>query len=138
MSLEKILNKITDDAKAEADRVIQESRQRAEQIKGSARKEASVLTESILKESERRARLEASRIVTQARLERKIDVLSCKQALIDRVMEKAFQNEGLSPQGLKRIIIKKEGQSEEAFDEERLKDELRPRLEKFIADVLKL
>jgi vacuolar-type H+-ATPase subunit H len=138
MSLEKILKKIEDDAHQGADCIIQESRQRAEQIKGAAREEAAEMAESILKENERQARLEASRIVTQARLERKIDLLACKKELIDMVLDRAFQKESRGREGLKRIVIQKEGQREEAFDEKRLKDELRPRLEKYIADLLKI
>jgi len=138
MSLEKILKKITDDAQGEVDQIIQESQRRAEQIKDSSRKEVAVQAEAVLKESKRLAGLETSRIVTQARLERKIDVLSCKKELIDTVLEQAFRKAGENWGRLKRVVIDKEGQSEESLDEQMLKTELRPQLEKFIADVLKI
>jgi ATP synthase H subunit len=76
MSLEKILEKIIDDAQNEADDIILESKKKAEEIKEKARKEASNLLEAMLKEAERQGELEASRIVTKALLEKKINTLS--------------------------------------------------------------
>ena len=136
--LEKILKKITDDAHEEAARIIQESRQRAEQIKKTSREESAVLAETVLKESEKQAQLEISRIVTQARLERKIDILSCKKELIDQVIEEAFQKAAHDWSRMNKEVIDKEGRREEALDEKTLLDELRPKLEKFIADILKI
>ena len=138
MSLEKILKKIQDDAQAEANRIILENQQKAEEIKEAARKEGSELAASLVKEVERKGNLEASRIVTQARLERRIKILSCKKELIDEVLEKAFQKEGLGKKVLKRKIIMKDGEKEESFDEKKLKEELRPKLENYIAEVLKI
>ncbi|MGD2295714.1 MAG: V-type ATP synthase subunit E family protein [Candidatus Aminicenantes bacterium] len=138
MSLEKILKKITDDAQEEAAQIIQESRQKAEKIKEAARQEASLMAEAILKESEKETQLEASRIVTQARLKRKIDILACKKELIHTVLEKAFRRESKGSEGLKKIVIQKEGEREEVFDEQKVMDELRPHLEKLIADLLKI
>jgi len=39
---------------------------------------------------------------------------------------------------LKRIVVLKDGQREEEFDYRRLKDELRPKVEKEIVKLLKL
>lgn len=138
MSLEKILEKITHDAHEEAARIIQESRQRAEQIKKTFREASDVLAEAVLEESERQAQLEISRIVTQARLERNLDILSCKKEQIDQVLEKAFHEAAHNRASLKKEVIEKKGRSEEALDEKTLLDELRPKLEKFIADILKI
>lgn len=138
MSLEKILKRITDDAQAEADKIILENRRKAKEIKESARKEASKLAEELVREAERKARLEASRLVTQARLEKKINILSEQKDLIEEVLGKAFQKSIEGAKGLKRRIILKQGEREEPYDEERLKEELRSKLENEIIEALKI
>jgi vacuolar-type H+-ATPase subunit H len=136
MSLEKILDKIIDDANAEADKILVESREKAEKIKEEAEKKASELAEALVEEAERQGQLEASRLITQARLETKINILSRKKELIQEVMEKAFQKKILGEKILKRTIITKEGEREEDFDEDRLREELLSKLENEIVEVL--
>ncbi|MCK4931385.1 MAG: hypothetical protein KAT01_04395 [Candidatus Aminicenantes bacterium] len=138
MSLEKILNTIIEDAQAEAVAIVKESQSKAEKIKETARKEALELAEALHAEEERQGRLEASRLITQARLEGRIDILSTKKEIIEDVLAKALNKERSIIEKLKRRIIMKEGEREEAFDESRLLDEIRPQLEKFINDALKL
>ena len=138
MSLEKILEKIIDDAQTEADKIILESKKKAAEIKERARKEASGLAEALVKEVERQGHLEASRIITKARLEMKINTLSRKKELIEEVLEKAFQRGAKGKERLKRKIIMKEGESEEPYDEEKLKEELRSKLENEILEALKI
>jgi V/A-type H+-transporting ATPase subunit E len=138
MSLEKILQRIVDDAQAEAERIIQENKMKGEEIKEKSRQEASELADSLLEMSERKANLEASRLITQARLEGRLNLLSSKKKLIEEVLERAFQIEGLQEKRMKKEIVLKEGKREESFDEEKLKDELRPLLEGYIAKVLKI
>ena len=138
MSLEKILKRITDDAQAEADKIILENKRKAKEIKENAREEASKLAEELVKEAERKARLEASRLVTQSRLEKKINILSEQKDLIEEVLGKAFQKSIEGAKGLKRRIILKQGEREEPYDEERLKEELRSKLENEIMETLKI
>lgn len=138
MSLEKILKKIVDDGQAEADRIILENQKKAEEIKENARKETLELAEALLKEAEQQGNLEANRFITHARLEKRINILSRKKELIDEVLEKAFVKESLGKKSLKRKIILKDGEIEESFDEKKLKEELRPGLESYIAKVLKI
>lgn len=138
MSLEKIIEKILAEAQVEADRIIQESRLKAEDIKEKARIESQEHAEALLREVDRQGRLEASRLITQARLEKRIKTLSCKKELIDEVLEKAFQKENFADKGVKQKVIMKDGEKEVSFDKERLKQELRPRLEKAIVKALKL
>ncbi|MEE9500592.1 MAG: hypothetical protein V3V48_00820 [Candidatus Aminicenantaceae bacterium] len=138
MSLEKILNTIIEDAQAEAVAIVKESQSKAEEIKETARKEALELAEALHADEERQGRLEASRLITQARLEGRIDILSTKKEIIEDVLAKALNKERSIIEKLKRRIIMKEGEREEAFDESRLLDEIRPQLEKFINDALKL
>jgi vacuolar-type H+-ATPase subunit E/Vma4 len=138
MSLEKILKRITDDARAEADKIILENKRKAKEIKENAREEASKLAEELVREAERKARLEASRLVTQSRLEKKINILAEQKDLIEEVLGKAFQKSIKSAKGLKRKIILKQGEREEPYDEERLKEELRSKLENEIMETLKI
>ncbi len=138
MSLEKILNTIIEDAQAEAVAIVKESQSKAEEIKETVRKEALELAEALHAEEERQGRLEASRLITQARLEGRIDILSTKKEIIEDVLAKALDKERSSIGKLKRQIIMKKGEREEAFDESRLLDEIRPQMEKFINDALKL
>jgi len=58
--------------------------------------------------------------------------------LIDEVLEKAFQKLESEKTGLKRKIILKDGELEEFVNHEKLKQELRPKLEKDIVEVLKI
>lgn len=138
MSLEKILKKISDDAQAEADKIILENKRKADEIKENARIQASKLAEGLVKEAERQGRLEASRLVTQARLEKKLNILSRKKELVEGVLEKAFRKSIEGTKGLNRKIIMKQGEREEPYDKERLKEELRSKLENEIIEALKI
>jgi vacuolar-type H+-ATPase subunit H len=138
MSLEKILEKIISDAQSEADKIMLESQKKAEEIREKAQKEASDLAGVMLKEAERQGHLEASRLVTQARLEKKINMLSRKKELIEEVLEKAFMQGTRGKPGLKRKIIMKKGESEEPYDKEKLKEELRAKLENEILEALEI
>ena len=138
MSLEKILRRIQDDAEAEAARIIAESQKKAEEIKENTRQEALELSAALKKEIEREAELEANRLLTQARLEGKLKLLTRKKELIEQVLDRAFKEEDLIQKGLKKEIILKQGRREESFDQEKLKEELRPLLESYIVEVLNL
>jgi len=136
MSLEQILKRIVDDAQAEADRIVRENQEKAAEIKAKAEQEASGLAEAMVKEVDNQGGLETSRIITQARLEAKIRILSQKKELIQEVLDKAFQKQDLQKKGIKRKIITKEGEIEEPVEEERLREELRSKLENEIVEVL--
>lgn len=138
MSLEKIIERILEEARIEVERILQESRIKADDIKEKARIEGQEHAEALLDEVDRQGKLEASRLITQARLEKRIKILSCKKELIDKVLDRAFQKENLAERGVRQTIIMKDGEKEVSFDKERLKQEVRPLLEKDIAEVLKL
>jgi vacuolar-type H+-ATPase subunit E/Vma4 len=138
MSLEKILNTIIEDAQAEAVAIVKESQRKAEEIKEAVRREAEELALAIQAEEERLGRLEASRLITQARLEGRIDILATKKEIIEKVLAEALDRERSGIKKLKRQIILKTGEREEDFDESRLLEKIRPQLEKFINDALKL
>ena len=138
MSLENILQKISEDAQAEVNTIIDEIKAKAVEIKDQARREALFQSEALLLEEERKGKLEASRIVTQARLQKKLDILSCKKDLIDEVLAKAFQKEHFDSSSLMRKVILKDGEREESFDEQKMIEQIRPQLEKYICEVLDL
>jgi len=138
MSLEKIVDKILDEAREEAERIRSDSLRKADEIMQNARKTGDRQAAEILEQAERHGNLEASRLVTQARLEKRIKILKFKKDLIDEVLEKAFQKQEGDDIRLRRKIIRKDGESEEFIDREKLQQELRPRLEKDIAEVLKI
>jgi vacuolar-type H+-ATPase subunit E/Vma4 len=138
MSLEKILERILAGAQTEADRFIKESHRKADEIRKKAHQQGKEQAEALLEEVERQGRLEASRLVTQARLDKRIKILACKKELIDEVLDRAFQKERIEEKGLKQKIIMKDGEKEVSFDQEKLKQDLRPRLENEIAEVLKI
>jgi V/A-type H+-transporting ATPase subunit E len=138
MSLEKILDKILEDARLEAEQILQESHQKAEEITKKAQKQGERQASAILEQAERQGNLEASRLVTQARLEKRIKILRCKKDLIDGVLEKAFQNLEGDKLGLIRRVVRKDGEDEEVVEELKVKQALRPSLEKDIAEALKI
>lgn len=138
MSLEKILDKILEDARNEAERIHKESRSKAEEMLQIGRKKGEEQARSILEQAERQGNLEASRLITQARLEKRIQLLRTKKALIDEVLERAFQKQESDKIRLKRKIIQKDGERDEFIDRDKWKLELRPKLEKDIAEVLKI
>jgi vacuolar-type H+-ATPase subunit H len=138
MSLEKIVDKILDDARTEADLARAESLRKAEDIREEAKRQAEELAGALLREAEREARLEAGRIVTQARLEGRIDLLTAKKHLINEVLEKALAGAPVRDRSLTRMVILKDGEREEPFDRAMLLDEVRPGLESLIADILKI
>ena len=138
MSLKKIVDKILDDARAEADLTRAESLRKAEDIREEAKRQAEELAGALLREAEREARLEAGRIVTQARLEGRIELLTAKKALITEVLEKALAAAPVRGRSLTRMVILKDREREEPFDRAMLLDEVRPGLESLIADILKI
>ena len=138
MSLDSILNKITGDARAEAESVLSESRERAEAIRESADEEAGAAAEALLKERRRQADLEAGRLVTAARLDGKLRILRAKQDLIEEVLDDAFREVLQSASGLKRTVVLKDGERKEDLDAARLREDLRPELEPLVVEQLKL
>jgi len=138
MSLEKIVAKILDDARAEAERIAVEGGLRAESIKDEARREAEQQAWILLGEAGREAHLEAVRIVTQARLERKIELLAARKALVAEVLERAFAKASLENRRLTRKVVSRDGEKEETLDRARLMEELAPAMENLIVDILKI
>ncbi|MFA9453861.1 MAG: V-type ATP synthase subunit E family protein [Candidatus Aminicenantaceae bacterium] len=137
MSLESILEKIGREAQAERERIIRESREKAEKLRSEVELEAQKQSAQLLKESAREAELEAHRLVTQARLKKRLRLLALKKELVDEVLNQAFERQAEGSVSLKRQVVLKEGIREEILDRKTLKQELRPQLEGYIAELLK-
>jgi vacuolar-type H+-ATPase subunit H len=138
MSLETIVDRILGDARAEAERIVSDARAKAEAAKEEARANASRLADELLKQAEKEGRLEASRIVTQARLEKKIEILGVRRELIAEVLKRAFEKQAGAGGSLRKTVILKAGEKEEAFSREMLLDEIHPKLETIVLDLLKI
>lgn len=138
MGLDEILKKISSQAESEAHKVVEESQEKARQIKKSAEMEASKQAEEYLLHEKRRAEMEATRIMTQARLDKKMKILFCKKEIISQVLDEAFDQALKGKKDLKKTVVMKDGEKQSVLDKKRIKDELRPEMEGQIAEDLKL
>jgi vacuolar-type H+-ATPase subunit H len=138
MSLDIIIARVLDDARAEAERIKAESRRKADDLRSEDRRRAESLAEAFLREAEREAALEAGRIVTQARLERRIELLTARKALVAEVIEQALGKASFRDRVLSKTIVSRSGETVEPFERDKLLDELRPKLENIIAEILKI
>ena len=138
MSLESILEKIGQQAQSERDRILDETRERAQKIAAESEQATKDQAKLLLADVAQEAELEAHRLVTQARLQKKLRILSLKKSLVEEVLDAAFARIDPHAVSMKRQIVSKEGVMEESLDQATLKQELRPQLENFIADLLKI
>ena len=138
MSLESILEKIGQQAQSERDHILDETRERAQKIKAESEQAAKDQVELLLADVSQEAELDARRLVTQARLQKKLRIVSLKKSLVEEVLDAAFERIDPHAVSMKRQIVSKEGVKEESLDQATLKQELRPQLENFIADLLKI
>jgi len=138
MGLDEILKKISSQSESEASKIVEESREKAQKIKKTAKKEATEEAEEYLNNEKNRAEMEATRIMTQARLDKKMRVLFSKKEIIGQILDEAFDQALKGKKGLKKKVIMKDGERQTALDKEKIKDEIRPDLEAKIAEDLKL
>jgi len=138
MGLDEILKKISSQSESEASKIVEESREKAQKIKKTAKKEASEEAEEYLNDEKNRAEMEATRIMTQARLDKKMKVLFSKKEIIGQILDEAFELALKGKKGLEKKVIMKDGERQSALDKEKIKDEIRPDLEAKIAEDLKL
>ena len=138
MSLDIIIAKVLDDARAEAGRILAECRRKADALRAEEARRAESLAEAVRRESADEAALEAGRIVTQARLERRIELLAARKALVDEVLEQALAKGPLRDRVLSKTIVSRDGETREPFERAKLLEEIRPGLENPIAEILKI
>ncbi|MFW6140105.1 MAG: hypothetical protein ACOC5S_01980 [Acidobacteriota bacterium] len=138
MGLDEILKEISSQGESEAHKIVEESQRKAQQIKKEAEKEALKQAEEYLNNEIRRAEKEATRITTQARLDKKMKILFFKKEIINQVLDEAFDQALKGKKDLKKKVVMKDGEKQSALDKKRIKDELRPEMEGQIAEDLKL
>lgn len=92
MSLESILNRILNDANAQREKIIQEALQEANRIIQEAKLEAEGLYNTGIQKEKALYESQKQRLIVNARLEYKKNLLKAKQELIDAVFEKLKPN----------------------------------------------
>jgi V/A-type H+-transporting ATPase subunit E len=91
MSLEAIEMRILADARAEAERIIDEAQARAADIASHAADNGQRITEEILAEAESKAEEQRRRALGMAGLERRKELLQEKRYLLDTLFESAIR-----------------------------------------------
>ena len=86
-NLENLTNKILDDAKKEADRIIEESKKINEDIVNSKVKDANEKKKKILEKADTEAAMLKDRIISNAELKVRDEKLKAKQEVLNRVFE---------------------------------------------------
>ena len=138
MSLDIIIAKVLDDARAEAGRILAEHRWKAEGLIQAEQRLGEIQAEAVRRETGNEAALEAGRIVTQARLERRIELLAARKVLVDEAIGQALAKERFRDRALSKTIVSRDGETEEPFERAKLLEEIRPGLENTIAEILKI
>ena len=85
--IDRISQRILDDARAEATRIVEEAQERARSLKEKKTLQAEKNNEKLYKESMEKARERKRRMLAVAELEMRKDILSVKQQMIDEAME---------------------------------------------------
>jgi len=109
--VEKIIAKIEEDAKAEADKIISEAKAQAEEIRKEAEAKAKAKREEILSRGRREAEQERARIVANAKLKARKAVLDAREEVIKEAFSKAQEalakiaKEERYPEILKKLVL---------------------------------
>lgn len=134
MSLESILSHISDEASAQKEKIIQEAQKKAQAIIQEAQKEADILYQEILDKEKALYERQKHKLIVQARLRVKNNLLSAKQELIDGVFEKLKPH--LKKEQLKRQLVFSDKVKEIAEDIDFYLNKLRLQYETEIAKIL--
>lgn len=136
MSLEKIIENIIREAEEEAEKLRSAGRAAAEKLVATSKEEAEKKAARLRQQAEQDGQVEALRILSQARLEKKLALLTARRKWVDMVLEKAMEAADIKRQIIKRTIVTREGLAEEKIAEDKFKEELRLRYEKQILKLL--
>lgn len=99
MSVEKIVEKILEDARAEAQKILEEAEREASRIAADSEVEADRVRRSVLKEAQAEAERRRQQVLAEARLKARQCVLAARRRAVDRVFEEALQRlQGLPPE----------------------------------------
>lgn len=134
MALEGILENIINNAAKEADKIILEAKTEAEGIIRQARKEAEMLYQESLSKQGAFCEKEKQRIIINARLEARKNLLLAKQEFLDTVFDKLKQ--GLGKTQLKKQQISYEKVQDVYEDMDFYLAKIRPDYETEIAAIL--
>lgn len=91
MAIKDIKEKIMSDAKIEANKIIDEANNKAKEIKEKGEKEARDIKSKILNKIDQEILLKKGKIITEANLEAKKNILAAKQKIIEETFNKALE-----------------------------------------------
>jgi len=91
MAIKDIKEKIISDAKIEAIKIIDETNNKAKEIKEKGEKEARDIKSKILNKIDQEILLKKGKIITEANLEAKKNILAAKQKIIEETFNKALE-----------------------------------------------
>ncbi|MHC2995385.1 MAG: V-type ATP synthase subunit E [Candidatus Atribacteria bacterium] len=91
MAIKDIKEKIIFDAKIEANKIIDEANNKAKEIKEKGEKEARDIKSKILNKIDQEILLKKGKIITEANLEAKKNILAAKQKIIEETFNKALE-----------------------------------------------
>jgi len=114
MSLESILKHIIDEADSKKDILIQQASEQAEVVIQSARQEAEALYQKLIDREKALGLAQQQKLVINARLEAKKNLLKVKQGLIDEVFQKLKPQ--LGKEKIKKKIVSLDNE-QEAFED---------------------
>lgn len=133
MALEDIIKRIIGDAEEEAGIILGQAREQAQGIKAEAERKAQNLTKEVVRQREKKANQDASRILTLGRLEAKKVILASQRRNLDRVFQDRHVKEKLKSK--KRIVLPQK-EIEEELSAESILIDMRMKLEADIAKIL--
>ena len=107
MSLEKLLEKIGKDAREESGLIVTRAEEEAARIRREAEEKAAREGEAIARSFHARADSERLKILSQARLESRIDLLAAKDELVESVFDEVMRSFLGLPQERYRVWLKK-------------------------------
>lgn len=97
-NLKKIITKILDDSRSEAEAIMSDARKQATQIKDEAEQKARVIEEDIIKDAKRKAEQEKRRIVADGIIKAKKARLEAREEVIRNAFERAKEELDRTPQ----------------------------------------
>ncbi len=134
MSFESILSQIVNEANAERKKIINQANQQKEEIIRQAKQGAENLYQEISDKEKRVFEAERQKIIVNARLEGKKQLLSAKQGLIDEVFERLKSE--IKKDSFKKKQISQDGIKEVPEDIDFYLKKIRPEYETEIAEIL--
>lgn len=134
MSFESILSQIVNEANAERKKIINQANQQKEEILRQAKLEAENFYQEIVDKERRVFEAEKQKIIVNARLEGKKQLLSAKQGLIDQVFERLKSE--IKKDSFKKKQISQDGTKEVPEDIDFYLKKIRPEYETEISEIL--